>query len=215
MKAKARVLLHKNIFMLGSMAAIPFIVELLGNQWVPHISNTTLIKFFVSSQIVGMVSIVATYFLVVMCVELKKNPTTEFAYISSKMSLQGFVNYGVKMVLFNIVINIGLLFLFLPGIYLTYRYFFVRYIAIEQPKLSIKETFALSKVYSKGMTLDLIVLALSFILWLIASIMLYGIPSLYTTPYIILTMMFVYYECKQRYEQQEEYQEDGLDGNKL
>ena len=88
--------------------------------------------------------------------------------------------------------------------------FFVRYIAIEQPKLSIKETFALSKAYSKGMTLDLIVLASSFILWLIASLMLYGIPSLYTTLYIILTMMFIYYGCKQRYEQQEGYQEDEI-----
>lgn len=222
MKAKARELLHKNIFMLGSMAAIPFIIELLGNQFVPQIPQEyytslpsdlgvvyiALAKNLGASQLLGVASAVATYFLVVMCMELRRNPEADFNSISKAMSVKGFINYGVKTMLLNIITGLGMMFFVFPGLYLSYRYFFVRYIAIEQPELSIRETFALSKEYSKGIKVSLFVLDLSFTLWIFAQIMLYSIPSLYVTPYIILTIMFVYYDRKREFEKNETYQED-------
>lgn len=94
------------------------------------------------------------------------------------------------LILIMIVISAGLLFrsLIIPGIVKSYEYKMIPYILAENPQISRKRAFELSKQMMDGQKGDAFVLDLSFIGWEFLSFITLGIVQIfYVGPYINVT----------------------------
>lgn len=82
-----------------------------------------------------------------------------------------------------------------PGIIKSYEYYMLPYLLAENPNLTKKEAFALSKQMMKGNKWNTVVLELSFIGWNILSAMTFGLVGIfYLEPYRNLTVAALYEE---------------------
>ena len=88
------------------------------------------------------------------------------------------------------------LLLIVPGIIKSYEYSMVPYILAENPSISGKRAFQISKAMTKGHKWDLFVLELSFILWIIGTVCTCGLLGIYLAPYMQATMTEAYYKLK-------------------
>lgn len=110
---------------------------------------------------------------------------------------EGFNHFG-SAVLLNFLITFftvlwSLLFI-IPGIIAALRYSQAFYILIENPNLSPTEAINQSKKMMRGNIGKLFLLVLSFIGWIILSVLTIGIGSLWLTPYIFVTISVFYNE---------------------
>lgn len=117
---------------------------------------------------------------------------------SAKATLlfSGFVDHylnGVK-IMFIMIVKIFLwsLLFIIPGIIKSYEYFWIPFILADQPTISSKDAFALSKKLSENAKLDTFVLELSFIGWIILGFLCCGIGVIFVIPYIQATYTEVY-----------------------
>ncbi|MBO4336786.1 MAG: DUF975 family protein [Lachnospiraceae bacterium] len=110
--------------------------------------------------------------------------------------------YGnvVKTVfLMNLYICLWTILFIIPGIIKSYEYRMVCSILAENPELSSKEVFALSKEMMTGNKWAAFVLDLSFLGWIILGALTCGILLIfYVNPYIIMTDMYLYNTLKKR-----------------
>ena len=92
----------------------------------------------------------------------------------------------------------GMLFI-IPGIYKAYEYRMIPYLLAENPNLSWKEAFSISKEMMNGNKWKAFVLDLSFIGWNLLSILTLGILSIfYVNPYKFSTNVALYEQLKYR-----------------
>lgn len=85
----------------------------------------------------------------------------------------------------------------IPGIIKAYEYFAVDYIMSENPEMSYRDAFGMSKAMTDGHKMDIFLLQLSFIGWFILSGFTFGILALvYVVPYYNAAMAFAYEELK-------------------
>ena len=92
----------------------------------------------------------------------------------------------------------GMLFI-IPGIYKAYEYRMIPYLLAENPNLSWKEAFSISKEMMNGNKWKAFVLDLSFIGWNLLSILTLGILSIfYVNPYKFSTNAALYEQLKYR-----------------
>ena len=110
--------------------------------------------------------------------------------------LKNCVNVGFTMLWMGIKVFLWSLLLIVPGIIKSYEYSMVPYILAENPSISGKRAFQISKAMTKGHKWDLFVLQLSFILWYIGTICTCGLLSIYLSPYMQATMTEAYYKLK-------------------
>ncbi|MBE6062861.1 MAG: DUF975 family protein [Clostridium butyricum] len=89
--------------------------------------------------------------------------------------------------LVSIIVIIGIIFFIVPGIILALRYSQVYFILIEDNDKGVIECMKESAEMMKGHKWEFFVLQLSFILWVILSIITFGIALLWVTPYISVT----------------------------
>ena len=78
---------------------------------------------------------------------------------------------------------IGIVTLGIGAIILAYAYSMVPYLLLDYPELSVREAMKLSREMTRGYKWDLFVLDLTFIGWILLSILTLGIGVLFVEPY--------------------------------
>ncbi len=103
------------------------------------------------------------------------------------------------MLLRNVFISLWSLLLIIPGIVMSYAYAMTPYLLSDYPELQAKEVTDLSRKMMKGHKWDLFVLDLSFIGWMLLSVLTLGILEVfYVGPYMASTRAAFYEELKAR-----------------
>lgn len=87
-------------------------------------------------------------------------------------------------VLKNIFIFLWTLLLFIPGIIKSYSYYLAEFISMKNPELTAKECITKSREVMNGHKWELFVFQLSFIGWVLLSILTFGILNIWLMPYI-------------------------------
>lgn len=109
-----------------------------------------------------------------------------------------------KIFLRDICLVLWTLLLIIPGIIKYIEYFYVDYLLMESPNLSLKEAIKRSKEMVEGDRLNIFVLQLSFVGWEILSKLLLNIPDLLLNPYMSATYARLYLVRKEEMNQREE-----------
>ena len=99
-------------------------------------------------------------------------------------------------VLIGIIVFVGTILFIIPGIILSFMYSQVYYIMAENPEMSIMDCLKESSRIMKGHKMDLFVLELSFLGWIILTVITFGIAGLYVLPYYTTTLTNFYLEIK-------------------
>ncbi|MBR6880478.1 MAG: DUF975 family protein [Clostridiales bacterium] len=124
----------------------------------------------------------------------RKNPGTVFGHFTG-----GHYFNTVKTNFFQgLYIFLWALLLVIPGIVKAYSYFMVSYIIAENPEISTKRAFEISKDTMYGSRADLFTLQLSFIGWFLLSCLTFGLGFIWLVPYFRATMAeyYVYMKAK-------------------
>ena len=79
--------------------------------------------------------------------------------------------------------NLFYLLLLIPGIIKAYAYSQAMYILAENPHLSAREVLRRSEEMMDGHKMDLFLLGLSFIGWVLLTVVTFGIASIWAIPY--------------------------------
>ncbi|MEG0177635.1 DUF975 family protein [Anaerorhabdus sp.] len=112
---------------------------------------------------------------------------------------QGFNRYGrvVGFYFINSLMIFGWLLLFIvPGLIKIYSYSMAPYILKENPDMTILEAITKSRELMDGHKMDLFILELSFIGWILLSIITFGVVGLYVSPYLSVTIANFYRDLK-------------------
>lgn len=115
----------------------------------------------------------------------------------------GFGRYGhnvLGILLMDLFIFLWSLLLIIPGIIKAYSYAMTPYILVDEPELSANQAIEKSMAMMKGHKFDLFYLHLSFIGWIILSIITCGIGLLWLLPYMYVAQAAFYSDLKAEYE---------------
>lgn len=104
----------------------------------------------------------------------------------------GYLNIVKTMFLLNLKVLLWSFLFIIPGIIKSYEYFMVPYILAENPKISSKRAFELSKEMTRDEKFDIFLLGLSFIGWIILGSITCGIGLLFLEPYVQATYAELY-----------------------
>lgn len=113
------------------------------------------------------------------CLNISRAMPAGFATLFDPFGL--FFKFLLLNILTGIYVFLWSLLLFIPGVIAAYRYSMAVYIMLDNPEYSVSECIRLSKEMMNGKKLELFVLDLSFIGWLILTII--PFVSLYVLPY--------------------------------
>ena len=114
-----------------------------------------------------------------------------------------FSNWGrnaLGMLLMFVFTFLWALLFIIPGIIKAFAYAMTPYILVDKPELSANQAIDLSKEMMKGHKFDLFWLSLSFIGWILLSILTLGIGMFWLMPYITTSMGAFYEDVKAEYE---------------
>jgi uncharacterized membrane protein len=114
-----------------------------------------------------------------------------------------FSNWGrnaLGMFLMFVFTFLWALLFIIPGIIKAFAYAMTPYILVDKPELSANQAIDLSKEMMKGYKFDLFWLSLSFIGWILLSILTLGIGLFWLMPYITTSMGAFYEDVKAEYE---------------
>lgn len=84
----------------------------------------------------------------------------------------------------------------IPGIIKSYQYCMIDYILAENPGIERKRAFELSKAMTKGNKFRIFLFSLSFIGWILLSLLTCGIGLLFLAPYMEAAFTQLYFERK-------------------
>ena len=90
------------------------------------------------------------------------------------------------------------LFFIIPGIIKAYEYSMVPYILAENPNISCKRAFELSKKMTDGEKLKIFILDLSFIGWVLLGLLLCCVGQIFVQPYIEATFAELYQVMREK-----------------
>ena len=96
------------------------------------------------------------------------------------------------MFLLNLKILLWSFLFIIPGIIKSYEYYMVPYILSENPKISSKRAFEISKEMTDREKFDIFWLSLSFFGWYLLGSLTCGIGNLFVEPYIQATFAELY-----------------------
>lgn len=134
-------------------------------------------------------------------------------YVLENMKSLAFSDIGrsiAGMLMMSIVTLLYSLLLWVPGVIASLALFLVPYILKDNPELSIMDTLRLSRKMMEGHKWQLFKLQLSFIGWLLLSLLTLGIGYLWLLPYMMTTCAAFYQDVKAEYFMKEVHQEPAL-----
>lgn len=109
-----------------------------------------------------------------------------------------YLNVVKTMFLMQLYVSLWSLLLVIPGVIKSYEYRMIPYILAENPGISSREAFAISKQMMDGNKWNAFVLDLSFFGWIILSTFTCGILAVfYVNPYIFMTDAELYVALKE------------------
>jgi uncharacterized membrane protein len=145
----------------------------------------------VGSFVTGLVSL--GYISLYLSILRGKTPTFEGS-ISAVTE-----NIGTKFIatlLVSLYTFLWSLLFIIPGIIKSYSYAMTPYILLDRPELSPTEAIKESEKMMDGHKMELFILDLSFIGWILLSMLTCGILVLYVEPYMMATKSAFYLELK-------------------
>jgi uncharacterized membrane protein len=123
------------------------------------------------------------------------NNITENTKQSFKTNYRTFVLTYLLMII--ILLGIGVVTLLIGTFILAYAYRMVPYLIQEYPELTPREALKLSREMMRGHKWNLFVLDLTFMGWVLLTILTLGIGGLWLTPYMQTTVAHYYEDLKQ------------------
>jgi uncharacterized membrane protein len=111
---------------------------------------------------------------------------------------QNFLSYIVTYILMNIFIFLWSLLLVIPGIIKGFAYSQVGFILADEPTLDYKEALSKSEAMMKGNKMRLFTLLLSFIGWVLLSLLTFGFGLIFLIPYVSMARAIFYEDLKQQ-----------------
>lgn len=123
------------------------------------------------------------------------NNITENTKQSFKTNYRTFVLTYLLMII--ILLGIGVVTLLIGTFILGYAYRMVPYLIQEYPELTPREALKLSREMMRGHKWNLFVLDLTFMGWVLLTILTLGIGGLWLTPYMQTTVAHYYEDLKQ------------------
>lgn len=114
---------------------------------------------------------------------------------------------SVGMMAMILVSSVCSLLLVVPGIIASYALFLTPYILKDNPELSIMETLRLSRKMMEGHKMQLFKLQLSFLGWILLSVLTLGVGLLWLMPYMMTAMAAFYQDVREQYIMKEGQQE--------
>ena len=123
------------------------------------------------------------------------NNITDNTKQSFKTNYRTFVLTYLLMII--ILLGIGVVTLLIGIFILNYAYRMVPYIIQEYPELTPREALKLSREMMRGHKWNLFVLDLTFMGWVLLTILTLGIGGLWLTPYMQTTVAHYYEDLKQ------------------
>lgn len=117
---------------------------------------------------------------------------------------------SVGMMVMILVSSVCSLLLVVPGIIASYALFLTPYILKDNPELSIMETLRLSRKMMEGHKMQLFKLQLSFLGWILLSVLTLGVGLLWLMPYMMTAMAAFYQDVREQYIMKEGQQESAL-----
>ena len=123
-----------------------------------------------------------------------------FGQIAAGFSKFGYGRVILTMFLRDLFIGIGFFLLIVPGVILTYSYRLVPYILAENPEISGMDALKMSADMMRGQKWNTFVLDLSFIGWMLLTIITCGIVGIfYVDPYVHATDAELYKAIRDNY----------------
>ncbi len=169
----------------------------------------TGIVYGVASNIVHAIPIIGTFAAIIF------TPAVSLAYIGIYLGLTSgcervnigdlFSNFRNTWISFKLVFFTGLftylwtLLFIIPGIIKSYAYMMASYIIIENPEMGALDAITLSRRMMKGHKFEAFILDLSFIPWILLSVVTFGIAFIYVGPYMSATRANYYNRIKEAY----------------
>jgi uncharacterized membrane protein len=123
------------------------------------------------------------------------NNITENTKQSFKTNYRTFVLTYLLMIV--ILLGIGVVTLLIGTFILAYAYRMVPYLIQEYPELTPREALKLSREMMRGHKWNLFVLDLTFMGWILLTVLTLGIGGLWLTPYMQTTVAHYYEDLKQ------------------
>ena len=213
-KSQAKQLIHGKVF---SLFIISFVINLVVSSialstTIPSIYQLikstfeTVAYSSYSSSFVSLINLLLTPLAValmgyfVLFIRNQKNGELGegVTYIFKNAFSKNYLNYLLVSVLKNIFIVLGTFLFIIPGIILSFSYFFAREIICDNPTMNAMDALRLSKKITKGYKTELFVLMLSFIGHALLVSITFGIYSIYFTPYYSTVKALYYENFKQR-----------------
>ncbi len=176
-----------------AVSVISWVLSFLGLEFEDNLWVSTLLTIVTFLVIAPLELGQSAFFL-----KLAKNKEGKFTDLFS-----GYKNFlravGVSL-LAGIIISIGFVLLFVPGIILSIMYSQIYYILAENPDMGVREVLKRSRVIMNGHKWDYFVLMLSFILWEILTAITGGLAGLYVIPYYEATFANFYLDISDKTE---------------
>lgn len=85
-----------------------------------------------------------------------------------------------------------------PGIIKAYEYSMIPFILAENPSVDRKRAFEISRALTKGNKFRIFLLELSFIGWILLSVLTFGIGLVFLQPYVTAAYSHMYFDLKAR-----------------
>ena len=108
----------------------------------------------------------------------------------------------VKAIILNLVMGLFImlwaLLFYIPGIIKAISYSMSTYILVENPEMSPTEAINESKRMMDGHKMDFFILMLSFLPWILLTMVTCGIAAIYVGPYMAATTANFYLDLKQQ-----------------
>jgi uncharacterized membrane protein len=128
----------------------------------------------------------------------------------SSMTFKGYFRSLATMFLMCLIVSVLTLLLIIPGIMANMAFYLTPYILKDNPELSILDTLRLSRKMMQGHKMRLFCLQLSFLGWILLSVLTLGIGMLWLLPYMMTTMSAFYQDVREQYIMKEGQQESAL-----
>ena len=134
---------------------------------------------------INLILLVLNAGFILFCMEIRRGERTPLSAMFDSFT------YAGKIIWVTIAVNIrvflwGLLFV-VPGIVAAYRYRFALYNVLEDPLLTATQAIERSKAQTYGMKEQLLTCDLSFLGWVLLSVLTCGLLLIWLLPYMVLT----------------------------
>ena len=144
-------------------------------------------------NLLGIIALPMAYALIVSFLNLSRGGEISVAYLFKFYSNK---NVWLMMILKTVYILLWTLLLIIPGIIKTYSYAMSEYIMHDNPEVSADEAIRQSMKMMKGKKMKLFLLDLSFIGWIILSLLTLGLGFFILAPYIYTARTKFYLDLK-------------------